>query len=105
MALTGGEAWPLSELARARAAGGRPADAVAFYRAAFALDGRPSHLANAAFVENRAGRCPEAQALADEAAAALARAPGGPGSLESYLVGRARIVARGCGKSLPFGRG
>ena len=97
--LTGGEAWPLSELARARAAAGRPADAVAFYRAAFALDRLPSHLANAAFVENRAGRCPEALALANEAAAALAREPGGPGSLESYLVGRARIVAGGCGNA------
>ncbi|MEO8585450.1 MAG: M48 family metalloprotease [Acidobacteriota bacterium] len=101
LAVTGGEAWPLSELARARAAGRRPAEAVAFYRAAFALDGRPEHLANAAFVESHAGRCSEAKALADEAARALARVRAGPDSWEAHLVTRARIVADHCGRGIP----
>jgi hypothetical protein len=97
VALTGGEAWSLSELARARAAGRQPKEAVAFYRAAFALDGRPEHLANAAFVESHAGRCPEAKALADEAARVSVR----PASREALLVARARIVADHCGRGLP----
>ena len=95
VALTGGEAWPLSELARARAAGGMPAAAVAFYRAAFALDGRPGHLANAAFVENRLNRCAEAQALADEAGRAAQQA--GVAEWDRHLAARAAVVAAHCG--------
>ena len=99
VALTGGDAWPLSELARARAAAAQPASAVAFYRAAFALDGRPGHLANAAFVENRLGRCAEAQALAAEAA----RAAQGPGVNEwdRHLAARAEAVTSHCGVPVP----
>jgi Zn-dependent protease with chaperone function len=96
MALTGGEPWPLSELARSDAAAGRPEDAVALYRAAFALDGRPGHLANAAFVENRSGRCETARALAREAAGVLERAPGRPDPWEAHLVARAADVAAHC---------
>ena len=99
--LTGGEAWSLSELARARAAGRPPAEAVVLYRAAFALDGRPEHLANAAFVESHAGRCSEAKVLADEAARSLARVPVRPGSWEAHIVTRARIVADHCGRGIP----
>lgn len=99
VALTGGEPWPLSELARSRAAVGRPTDAVAFYRAAYALDGRPGHLANAAFVENRSGRCPEARALADEALRATRRA--GVGEWDRHLAGRAVDVAGRCGAETP----
>lgn len=99
--LTGGEAWSLSNLARARAAGSQPKEAVVFYRAAFALDGRPEHLANATFVESHAGRCSEAKALADEAAHALARVTVGQGSWEAHLVARARIVADHCEKNVP----
>ncbi|HEX7616625.1 MAG TPA: hypothetical protein VF554_15285 [Thermoanaerobaculia bacterium] len=99
--LTGGEAWPLSELARTRAAGLRAGDAVALYRAAFALDGRPGHLANATFAESHAGRCDAARGLADEARNALAKVPGRQDSLEKYLVGRAVDVARRCGNAPP----
>ncbi len=97
VALTGGEPWPLSELARARAAGGRAEDAAPLYRAAFALDGRPIQLANAAFVERRNGHCNAARALADEALGALARRPGRPDALEAHLVARAKFVAARCG--------
>lgn len=103
VALTGGEPWALSELARERAAGARPEDAVVFYRAAFARDGRPGTLANAAFVENRAGRCPEAKALADEAGQALARLPGRPDPWDQHLVARAADVAARCGRRAPDG--
>lgn len=99
VALTGGEAWTVSELARARAAGGRPSDSVALYRAAFALDGRPGHLANASFVENRSGRCPEAQALAAEALAAARRA--GVSGWDRHLADRAADVARRCTGARP----
>lgn len=95
--LTGGEPWPLSELARARAAGGRREDAVALYRAAFALDGRPGHLANAAFAESRSGRCLEARALAEEALGAARRT--GVAEWDRYLAGRAVDVARRCGSA------
>ena len=95
VALTGGGVGPLSDLAGARAAGGKPAAAVALYRAAFALDGRPGHLANAAFVENRLARCAEARALADEAARAALRA--GVSELDRHLAARASAVAAGCG--------
>ena len=98
VALTGGEAWPVSELARVRAAGPRAADAAPLYRAAFALDGRPGHLANAAFAENRAGRCEAARALAGEAASALAGLPGRPDPWDAHLVSRAQDVAKGCGR-------
>ncbi|MDL2717061.1 MAG: hypothetical protein PT977_04850 [Acidobacteriota bacterium] len=98
--LTGGEAWTLANLARACDAGRRP-EAVAFYRAAFALDGRPEHLAIATFVESHAGRCSEAKALADEAARAVARVPVRPGSWEANLVTRARTVADHCGGGIP----
>jgi hypothetical protein len=101
VALTGGEAWSLSELARARAAGSRAGEAVALYRAAFALDGRPGHLANATFAESHAGRCDAARGLADEARNALAKVPGRQDSLEKYLVGRAVDVARRCGNAPP----
>lgn len=94
VALTGGDAWTLSALAQARAAGGKPEDAVAFYRAAFALDGRPGHLANAAFVESGRDRCAEARSLAGEAAAAASRA--GTAELDRYLATRARRVAENC---------
>ena len=94
VALTGGEAGPLSELARARAAGGRPEDAVALYRAAFTLDGRPGHLANAAFVESHAGRCAEARALADESSRAAQRA--GVTQWDRHLASRASDVAKRC---------
>jgi hypothetical protein len=99
VALTGGDPWTLSELARARAAGGRPEEAVALYRGAFTLDGGPGHLANAAFVESRSGRCDAAKALADEALRA-SRLPGVP-SLARYLAGRAVDVARRCGTADP----
>ena len=95
VALTGGAAGPLSDLAGARAAGGKPAAAVAFYRAAFALDGRPGHLANAAFVENRLARCAEARALADEAGRAAQRP--GVSELDRHLAARAAAVATRCG--------
>ncbi len=97
VALTGGEAWPVSELARVRALGPRAADAAPLYRAAFALDGRPGHLANAAFVESRGGRCDAAKALAEEAAEALAHVPGRPDPWDAHLVARARVVASRCG--------
>ena len=97
VALTGGDAWTISELARARALGPREEDAAPLYRAAFALDGRPGHLAEAAFAESRGGRCGAARLLADEAADALARIPGPPDPLDAHLVGRARAVARRCG--------
>ncbi len=97
VAATGGQTWPLSELARARAAGGRGDEAVALYRASFSLDGWPGHLANAAFVENAAGRCEAVRELAGEAAEALAHTPGKPGDLGAFLVGRAKDVARRCG--------
>ncbi len=97
VALTGGEAWPIAALARARSVGPREADAAPLYRAAFALDGRPEHLANAAFAESRGGRCVAARALADQAADALARAAGPPDPLDAHLVWRARDVARRCG--------
>ena len=100
VALTGGEAWPIAELARARSVGPREAEAAPLYRAAFALDGRPGHLANAAFAESRGGRCAAARALADQAADALASAAGEPDPLDAHLVGRARDVARRCGALL-----
>ena len=99
IALTGGEPWTISELARARAAGPREADAAPLYRAAFALDGRPGHLAEAAFVESRGGRCGAARLLADEAADALALSPVRPDPLDAHLVDRARAVARRCGST------
>ena len=95
VALTGGAAGPLSDLAGARAAGAKPAAAVAFYRAAFALDGRPGHLANAAFVESRLARCAEARALADEAGRAAQRP--GVSELDRHLAARAAAVAARCG--------
>lgn len=95
VALTGGGAEPLPALASVRAAEGKPAAAVALYRAAFALDGRPAHLANAAFVENRLARCAEARALADEAGRA-ARRPG-VSELDRHLAARAAAVATRCG--------
>jgi hypothetical protein len=95
VALTGGAVGPLSDLAGVRAAGGKPAAAVAFYRAAFALDGRPAHLANAAFVENRLARCAEARALADEAGLAAQRP--GVSDLDRHLAARAAAVAAACG--------
>ena len=94
VALTGGDAWPVSELARARAAGGRPEDAVAFYRAAFSLDGRPGHLANAAFVESRMGRCDAARGLAAEAGRAARVA--GTAAWDRHLAARAADVAAHC---------
>jgi Zn-dependent protease with chaperone function len=94
VALTGGDAWPLSELARARAAGGKPEDAVALYRAAFALDGRSGHLANAAFVESRIGRCDAARDLAADAGRAALVA--GTAALDRHLAARAADVAAHC---------
>ncbi|MBK9062931.1 MAG: hypothetical protein IPL89_07005 [Acidobacteria bacterium] len=94
VALTGGGAGPLSDLASDRAAGEKPAAAVAFYRAAFMLDGRPGHLANAAFVENRLARCAEARALADEAGRAAQRP--GVSELDRHLATRAAAVAARC---------
>jgi Zn-dependent protease with chaperone function len=102
VALTGGDAWPLSELARARAAGSRADDAVPLYRAAFTLDGRPGHLANAAFVASRAGRCDAARALAEEAAGALRSRPRA-GAWDTHLVARAADVARRCERSAAGG--
>jgi uncharacterized low-complexity protein len=93
--LTGGDADALSALAGLRASEARPAAAVALYRAAFALDGRPAHLANAAFVENSVGRCAEARALAAEASRAAAGAGATP--LDRHLAERARAVAGRCG--------
>lgn len=101
VALTGGEAWPVSELARARAAGGRAGDAVVLYRAAFALDGRPGHLANAAFVENRVGRCAEARALAEEASRAARRGGARVEAWDRHLAERAADVAAHCGRIAP----
>jgi hypothetical protein len=95
VASTGGAPGPLSDLARTRAAGGKPAAAVALYRAAFALDGRPGHLANAAFLENRLARCAEARALADEAGRAAQRP--GVSELDRHLAARAAAVAARCG--------
>ena len=95
VALTGGGAESLSALASVRAAGGKPSAAVALYRAAFALDGRPGHLANAAFVENRLARCAEARTLADEAGRAAQRP--GVSELDRHLAARAAAVAAGCG--------
>lgn len=97
VALTGGEPGPLSELARARAARGSPGDAVVLYRAAFALDGRPGHLANATFVENRSGRCEEARALAEQALGASRAA--GVSEWDRHLASRAADVARRCGRA------
>ena len=99
VALTGGEPWPLSELAGARAAEGRSEEAVVLYRAAFTLDGSPRHLANAAFVASRSGRCDAAKVLADEALRA-SRLPG-VSSWDRYLAGRAVDVARRCGTANP----
>ena len=101
VALTGGGAGPLSDLAGARAADGKPAAAVAFHRAAFALDGRPGHLANAAFVESRLARCAEARALADEAGRAAQRP--GVSELDRHLAARAVAVAARCGAAPPAG--
>jgi hypothetical protein len=98
VALTGGEAGHLAELARARDAGGKPEDAVAFYRAAYSLDGRPGHLANAAFVESHAGRCDSARALAAEAGRAAQRA--GTAAWDRHLAARAADVAARCGEAL-----
>ncbi len=95
VALTGGGAGPLSDLAGARAASGKPAAAVAFYRAAFARGGRPGHLASASFVENSLARCAEAQALADEAGLAAQRP--GVSDLDRHLATRAAAVAARCG--------
>ena len=103
VALTGGDAWPLSELAQARAAGGKPEDAVALYRAAFSLDGRPEHLANAAFVESRVGRCDSARALAAEAGRAAQLV--GTSALDRYLAVRATNVAAHCSRMAPPGPG
>ncbi len=97
VALTGGDPWPLSELARASAAEGKLENAVAFYRAAFALDGRPGHLANAAFLESRSGRCDAARALAAEAGLAAQRA--GTSVWDRHLAGRAADVASHCEKA------
>lgn len=97
VAMTGGGAGPLSDLAGVRAATGRPAAAVAFYRAAFALDGRPGHLANAAFVESRLTRCAEARALAEEAGRAAQRT--GVAELDRHLAARAAAVAARCGSA------
>ncbi len=102
VALTGGEAGPLAELARARDAGGKPEDAVVFYRAAYSLDGRPGHLANAAFVESHSGRCDAARALAAEAGRAAERA--GTAAWDRHLAARAADVAAHCGKAAPAGR-
>jgi hypothetical protein len=99
VALTGGDAWTLSALARATAAAGTPGDAVVFYRAAFSLGGRPGDLANAAFLESRSGRCDSARALAAEAGRAARRA--GTAELDRYLAGRAADVAAHCGKAAP----
>jgi hypothetical protein len=99
VALTGGEAGPLSELARARAAGGESRDAVALYRAAFALDGLPRHLANATFAENRVGRCSEARALASEAVGAAHRE--GVTAWDRHLAARAADVASRCSTKAP----
>ncbi len=103
VALTGGDAWALSELARATAAGGKPGDAVALYRAAFFLDGRPGHLADATFLESRTGRCAAARDLAAEAGRAARRA--GTAELDRYLAGRAADVAAQCGKASRTGDG
>lgn len=97
--LTGGEARALSDLSLARAALGRPEDAVAFARAAFALDGRPGHLANAAFVESRAGRCSAARALAEEAVQAARRAE--VTEWDRHLATRASEVAKHCAGAAP----
>ena len=102
VALTGGEAEPLAALANVRAAGGKPAAAVAFYRAAFALDGRPGHLANAAFVENRLNRCAEARDLAAEARSAAQRK--GVSELDRHLAARAAAVTARCGSPAPSDR-
>jgi Zn-dependent protease with chaperone function len=101
VALTGGDAWPLSELARATAAGGRPRDAVALYRAAFSVDGRPGHLANAAFVESRIGRCDAARDLAAEAARAAQLA--GTAAWDRHLAARAADVAARCDETAAAG--
>ena len=98
VALTGGDAWPLSELARSCAADGRPAAAVAFYRAAFAEDGRPGHLANAAFVESHLGRCAEARALAADAARAAQDAR--VATWDRHLAERATAVSAHCGSPI-----
>ena len=101
VALTGGEAESLSALAAVRAASGKPAAAVAFYRAAFALDGSAGHLANAAFVENRLNRCAEARELAAEAGRAAQRP--GVTELDKHLAARAAAVAARCGSALAPG--
>ena len=101
VALTGGDAWPLSELARARAAGGKPQDGVALYRAAFSLDGRPGHLANAAFIESRIGRCDAARDLAAEAARAAQLA--GTAVWDRHLAARAADVAAHCDRAAAAG--
>lgn len=94
MALTGGDAWSLSELARASAAEGKPEDAVAFYRAAFSLDGRPGNLANAAFVESRNGRCNAARELAAEAGAPLGSRALARGTATSGGAARQNAIVR-----------